>query len=101
VPRRKTGVSGLSIASLVLGIVSPFLGPIALVTGLLALVFGGISIKRIGGSPGTTGRGMAIAGMILGGLSLLLGLMYILSASVQPPPGGDSFDVLYRVVSGR
>jgi hypothetical protein len=58
--------SGSSIASLVLGI----LGCIPLITGLLAIVLGlvGISATR---KPGVSGRGMAIAGLILGIISVL------------------------------
>jgi hypothetical protein len=60
---------GLAIASLVLGI----LGLIcSILAGIPALILGIISLKKIDRSPGLQGRGMAIAGIVLGGLSILL-----------------------------
>ncbi|MGA0567518.1 DUF4190 domain-containing protein [Rathayibacter sp. KR2-224] len=56
---------GLSITSLVLGLVSIFFGFTFLVP-IGAVIFGAIGIKR---EP--TGRGMSITGLVLGGLCLL------------------------------
>ncbi|CAN5200493.1 hypothetical protein BH20ACI2_BH20ACI2_08680 [soil metagenome] len=74
------GASGqnktLPIVSLVLGILSLccYVSP---VTGLAALVTGFIGIKNANNSPDVYGgKGLAIAGMVLGGLLLLLGLAY-------------------------
>ncbi len=57
------GTDGFAVASLVLGIV-PVLG------GLLGIVFGAIALPRIRRS-GQRGRGMAIAGLVLGSLWLV------------------------------
>lgn len=55
-------VSGLAIASLVLGIVWLWW-----IGSLLAIIFGGIAIRQIEDSNGwRTGKGMAIAGLVLG-----------------------------------
>jgi hypothetical protein len=63
---------GLAIASLVLGIVCciPFSGIAALITGYLA-------IQKIDANPQLhTGRGLAVAGMILGGLSIVISVIF-------------------------
>jgi hypothetical protein len=67
--------NGLAIASLVLGIAQIF---ICIVGGILALVFGYISRRQIDESGGTQGgRGLAIAGIILGWVGIGLGIVYI------------------------
>jgi len=67
--------NGLAIASLVLGIAQIFL---CIIGGILALVFGYISRRQIDESGGTQGgRGMAIAGIILGWIGIGLGIAYI------------------------
>ena len=81
-PRRDApaagGSSGFAITALVLGIVGVALGLLAraidyelpLLLGILALTFGVIALARR-----SAGRGMAIAGSILGVLALGLGLV--------------------------
>jgi Domain of unknown function (DUF4190) len=67
--------NGLAIASLVLGIAQIFL---CIIGGILALVFGYIARRQIDESGGTQGgRGMAIAGIILGWIGIGLGIAYI------------------------
>ena len=61
-PRKSNGAA---IASLILGI----LGCVPFITGLLAVILGIVGIK-VGGDPQRGGRGMAIAGLLLGILSL-------------------------------
>jgi len=78
------GTNGFSIASLVLGIVW-----IYWVGSILALVFGYIAksqIDRSGGAQG--GRGMAIAGIVLGwiGIALLILFIVIIAAGVASEP---------------
>lgn len=62
--------TGLSITSLVLGLVSIFFGFTFLVP-LGALIFGIIGLKR---EP--TGRGMAITGIVIGGLFMLFWVVF-------------------------
>jgi hypothetical protein len=72
--------SGAAVASLVLG----SLGCIPLITGLLAIAFGIVGIRKTK-TPLVAGRGMAIAGLILGiisvmgwaGLGGMLGIGYV------------------------
>ena len=66
---------GLAIASLVLGISSFFIFPVA--TGVLAVVFGGMALKRIKANPNQEGAKMAKAGMILGIVGLALWVVFI------------------------
>ncbi|MFJ4699557.1 protein of unknown function [Streptomyces sp. TverLS-915] len=65
--RTRGTTSGLAIASLVLGIVGLFFFSILL--GLLALVFGYIALR------GTGRPGMAKAGLVLGAIDLILGIV--------------------------
>jgi hypothetical protein len=74
-----TKTNGLAIAAMVLGIVWIYwLG------SLLAVIFGHVALSQIGKSGGAqTGRGMAIAGVVLGyvGLGIFL-LLVIVGASI-------------------
>ncbi len=60
--------SGAAIASLVLGILG--ICPLPLVGGLIAVILGVVGLGTTG-KPNTKGRGLAIAGVVLGLLSLL------------------------------
>jgi hypothetical protein len=71
---QKTMYNGLAIAALVLG-VFVFLW----ITSILAIVFGIIALRQINRSQGAQkGRGMAIAGIILGGF--WIGVLFLLAA---------------------
>lgn len=80
--RRET--SGMAVASLVFGI----LGCVPFVTGLLAVIFGILGIRRTR-DPRFRGTGLAIAGLILGllslgGWSLFSGTLYVGYKASQP-----------------
>ena len=68
-----TGANGFAIASMVLGIVW-----IYWIGSILAVVFGHISLGQIN-SPGNTqtGRGMAIAGLVLGYIGVAFLCLFI------------------------
>jgi hypothetical protein len=75
------------VASLVLGIVW-LMG----LGSILALVFGYIAKEQIDRSGGRqTGRGMAVAGIVLGwvGVGLLLAMIALMVAGVSTMPWGD------------
>jgi Domain of unknown function (DUF4190)/Septum formation len=74
------GTDGFSIASLVLGI-------LPVLAGLLGVVFGLISLSRIKRS-GQGGRGMALAGTVLGGL-WLVGITAVVVWHVVDPRAPD------------
>jgi hypothetical protein len=66
----------MAVASLVLGVLFCFV-----VTGILAVIFGNVALGRIDASQGTQkGRGLAIAGIVLGwvGIGLMLALPALL-----------------------
>ena len=64
-PRQRT--NGFAVASLVLGLTCFF----GFVTGILAVIFGNVALGRIARSEGLEkGRGMAIAGIVLGWVSI-------------------------------
>lgn len=63
---------GLAIAALVLGLI-----PCTCVPSLLAIIFGHIALSKIANSNGQLkGRGMAIAGLILGYIFTALNIIY-------------------------
>jgi len=62
--------SGMSIASLVLGILGLFI--LGWLFGTLAIIFGAIGMGR-------DGRGMAIAGLVLGIIDVLISVIFILA----------------------
>lgn len=68
---RHTGTNGMSIASLVLGILSIPMCFLFL-PAILAVAFGFVGLSQVKNRPGQSGRGLAIAGIILGGIGLLL-----------------------------
>jgi prepilin-type processing-associated H-X9-DG protein len=74
-PGGPTKTSGLAVASLVLGILSC---PFSILAGIPGLVCGIMGLNRISRSeqaavsPRLTGQGLAIAGIILSGLSMLI-----------------------------
>ncbi|HMJ92300.1 MAG TPA: DUF4190 domain-containing protein, partial [Candidatus Acidoferrum sp.] len=74
--------TGLSITSLVLGILA--IVPCSLFTGIPAIITGHIALNRAKKSPGEFGgKGMAKAGLILGYVSLVLGVL-LLPATMLP-----------------
>jgi len=95
---RSAGLNGIAVAALVLGLVGPFLGPLSIVAGVLAIVFGGVALRSTPGSTRTQGRGMAIAGIVLGGVDVLLGVSFIL-ARLNPPGQEDTLDVVCYLLS--
>lgn len=69
--------SGHAIASLVMGIVGFFV--LGIILGTLAIIFGGIGLYRIHDEPNYyTGRGLAIAGIILGIIGIPIKLFLLL-----------------------
>jgi len=73
----KTKKSGMATTSFVLGLTS-FIPGIGILTGFLAIMLGSISLNQINKN-GLTGKGMAIAGIILGILGLLMFLITVFS----------------------
>jgi len=73
---------GMAIGALVTGLVSV---PLALFCGLLGAIPVGLgigSVVRINKDPSLTGKGMAIAGIVLGGISLALMVLFVIIFAV-------------------
>ncbi|MEA2532768.1 MAG: hypothetical protein QOJ93_579 [Actinomycetota bacterium] len=76
--RQVAKTNGLAIAAVVMGIAG-VLSAWVLLPSILALVFGLVSHSRIKHSAGMQdGRALAIAGTVLGGVGLLVGLIWLL-----------------------
>ena len=61
--------SGMAVASMVLGIISMFINPLTIL-GILALILGLVALPQTAGGV-RRGRGMAIAGIILGCIAVI------------------------------
>ena len=62
------GTNGFAITALILGIISLLLSPLS----ILAIIFGGVGIGQTGPNSNYKGRGMAIAGLVLGIVAIVL-----------------------------
>lgn len=80
-PEKYSGNDGFAVAALVLGIIG-VVGDccygLGLLLGIPALVFGILSLNRAR-KRGAGVNGMAIAGVVLGGVSVILGVLFLLS----------------------
>jgi hypothetical protein len=72
----QSGTDGFATAALVLGLLG-FIG----ICAILGVVFGLVALNRIGTS-GRGGRGMAIAGTVIGGVWLAITIIVVLAVSV-------------------
>lgn len=77
--------SGMAVASLVFGLIAictsfiiwiPFVGWISFGPAVLAVIFGGIAISQCSKDASLGGRGMAVAGLVLGIIVGVFGLMF-------------------------
>ena len=76
---RPTRTSGLAIASMVLGILW-----IYWIGSILAVIFGHIAINQASKDPSITGKGMAIAGLVLGYIGVgILALAIMVAATTS------------------
>ncbi len=94
-PQVTPQTSGLSVGALVCGIVTCLLGVLACcwwpfavlpsLVGVGALVLGRFGINQVAQSGGAVvGRGLAIAGMVIGGVGVLLTLIFLLIGVTTP-----------------
>jgi hypothetical protein len=65
----------MAIASLVLGIVSLMGAAVFIIPTVLAIVLGHVSLSRIRKDPRLTGSGIATAGLVLGYVSIVFGIV--------------------------
>lgn len=80
---------GMAVTSMVLGIVSiPMLYCcVGVILGIMAMIFGFIAINQVNRGE-ARGKGMALAGIILGAVAILLTLLMILLYLVMGVSGG-------------
>jgi hypothetical protein len=70
----------MAVASLVLGVASIPLC-FLFVPSVLAVIFGSIALSQIRSNPHQAGRGQAIAGIVLGGVSIVFIVLAVVLAS--------------------
>lgn len=76
---RQTKTSGKAIASLILALLGLFIFPIIL--SLVAVILGWSALKDIERTPNTKGRGLAIAGLVIGVVGIVTGLIGVFVAA--------------------
>lgn len=79
-----SGTSGMAIAGFVLGLLG-FVG----ITGILGIVFGAVALSRIR-TTGQEGKGLAIAGIVLGSCWLAFFVILIVIGAVVGATSGPS-----------
>lgn len=72
----KTGTSGYALTSLITGIAAYFTLPIIL--HIVAVITGHKATNDIDANPGLHGRGMAMAGLVLGYIGIVLGVLALI-----------------------
>ena len=80
-PRNVTpGPPGIAIASLVIGLIGVMFGLVCAmpVPGIIAIILGITALRQMKTAPNPTGRGLAIAGIVMGGVNLAFFLFGIL-----------------------
>ncbi len=75
------GTSGQAIASMVLGIVSLVIFYLGLVTAIVGLCLGVVSIKKCKPRGSLKGRGMAIAGIVCSIIALALWIIVLIAVA--------------------
>jgi hypothetical protein len=76
-PQQSSGTNGMAIASLVCSL----LGWLCVIGPILGLVFGFVALNQIK-QTGQGGRGMALAGIIIGVLVLVLGIVLVFVGAI-------------------
>jgi hypothetical protein len=95
-PPQGVGTNGMAIASLVCSL----FGWLCIIGPILGLIFGILALNQIK-QTGQGGRGMAIAGIVIGALVIAAGIAFwILAATVSHSPSGDSGALAVLVTVG-
>ena len=76
-PEGATRTDGMSIAAMVCGILCFAVPYVGIILAILAIIFGGIGLRRTKSNPDLKGKGMAIAGLVLG----IVGLLFVVLAA--------------------
>ena len=92
--------NGFAVAALVCGIVGavfgviPFTFWLAWILGVLAIVFGAVGRRRADRQPTADRRSMATAGLVLGIVSITLGIIGLIVLTTLLNDVGNTFDEL-------
>ncbi len=84
--------NGMAIGALVLGIlalITVWLPPLAIVFALVALVLGFLGMRKV---PEVGGRGLALGGIITGGLALLASIVLLILTALVFNAASDEVD---------
>ncbi|OBK15041.1 DUF4190 domain-containing protein [Mycobacterium asiaticum] len=76
-PQQSPGTNGMAIASFV----SALVGFLCTIGSLLGVIFGIIALNQIRNT-GQGGRGLAIAGLIIGGITMAVGVIVLIAAII-------------------
>lgn len=77
--------SGLAVTSMILGILSVLGGALLLLPPILAVIFGHVSLSKINKDPSVGGRGMGIAGLVMGYLCIVPVVLFGVMAAMAVP----------------
>jgi hypothetical protein len=71
-PQVSSSPPGMAIASFILGILGVMMAVACLVPipGIIALILGILALRQMASAPNPAGRGLAIAGIVMGGINL-------------------------------
>lgn len=105
-PQQNPGVNGFEIASLVLGILSVLFcccyGVLSICLGFMGIVFAILSRKQVveNGVSRKKFSGMSIAGLILSGFGILLGILFvvIMIVAYSSPDYQDTYNQIYNQI---
>ncbi len=78
-PAQSERVESLAVASLIVGIAGLFQVPIPVVPNIVAIVLGMQARAKIRETPGLTGEGLAMAGIVLAIVGLVIAVVLILA----------------------
>lgn len=70
--------SGLAVTSMIMGILSMLGGCYFIIPVILAVVFGHIAVTQCNKDPNLAGKGMAVAGLVMGWIGLGMYLVIVL-----------------------
>jgi len=70
--------SGLAVASMIMGILSMLGGCYLIIPVVLAVIFGHIAVSQCNKDPSLAGKGMAVAGLVMGWIGLGLYIIIVL-----------------------
>ena len=81
-PPAPTKTDGFAITSMVLGIIAILTCIYGIILGVLAVIFGHVSLSKINKDPTLGGKGMAVAGLACGYVACVISIVMMIMAAV-------------------